>query len=659
MRYVYSLLREYLKGDFPPEELLHWLERLGLNPSVVETSPQDMVFEIEAPANRGDLLSLIGLARTIAPLAALKVSLPDINYQESITEKFPVNIEDTQDCPYYSCRIIRGIKIAPSPPDLRKKVEQSGFRSSLNVVDLSNLVMAETGQPLHVFDLSRLNAEVRVRRAQPGEVLITLDGRERKLDAETLVIADAEKPVALAGIMGGANSEVTGQTTDILVESALFAPHRVRRGSKRVGLTSEASLRFEKGLDRETVRYGLERLTCLIKDFADGQIGPVSWAGVAEPQPRIVRMNQEKLAALLGTNIPESFLKNLFHQLGISLSAEKGRYHLRIPSYRSDLEEEVDIIEEVARYWSYEKIPVSFPCPEIIPTPTSREYLLLEHLQELMARMGWVEVITSSLIPEDWAKLFNTDGVPLVNPISQSASHLRGSLVPGLLEAVRFNLHRGLEEMRLFEIGNVYQDSACPEELCLGLALCEAEDCFFLKGTVEVFLRECGVGKIEWVPLANSLAAPGGCLAVKGDGKALGQLLLPGKGLRDFFNLEKEKIAVAEIFPARLSQLIFSPKWFTEPSRFPASRRDFCFLFPEDIDWARVERLLWQLALPMEKITVFDIYHGEKNPPGTISVSFSVVFRHAEKTLTAEEIDRFSRLIIDSLQQNLPARLRQ
>jgi len=264
MRYSYSLIKEYFDGEIGKKQLIEYLDILGLNPLIISETEKDIIFELETPANRGDLLSLIGIAREILPFTQNSLVFPSTEFKEEIEEIIPVEIENLNDCPYYSCRVVRDVKTDISPPDLRDKMEKLGFRSTLNTVDISNFVMAETGQPLHIFDLDKIEGKIIVRRGRKGEKLTTIDGVEREIDENILVISDEKKVVAIAGIMGGKNTEVDGNTRNILIESAIFNPVVVRRGSKKIGLVSEASLRFEKGVSVETVKKGMERTTSLI-----------------------------------------------------------------------------------------------------------------------------------------------------------------------------------------------------------------------------------------------------------------------------------------------------------------------------------------------------------------------------------------------------------
>ncbi|HDD64829.1 MAG TPA: hypothetical protein ENF61_01815, partial [Firmicutes bacterium] len=374
MRYSYLLIKEYLKGEFSRKELIEYLDNLGYNPLIIEDN-EDLIFELEIPANRGDLLSIIGVCREILPMKSLSLQLPEINFEEKISEKMDVEVENYEDCPYYSCRIIKNVKVEPSPAWLKEKVEKMGFRSINNLVDISNFVTGFTGQPIHIFDLKKIKGGIVVRRGRENEEIETLDGKIRKLNSEILVISDSEKPIALAGIMGGKNSEVDDGTTSILIESAKFSPVTVRKGSKILGITTEASLRFEKETDIERVKEGLEWTTFLVKEVCGGEIGPLSSSGIyTSEEKKEIPLNINKLFQYLGKEISEDIITNLFKKISFSVRKEKNFFYVKPPVWRNDIKEDVDLIEEIAKYIGYSNIPSEFPIENLKPTPSESEY---------------------------------------------------------------------------------------------------------------------------------------------------------------------------------------------------------------------------------------------------------------------------------------------
>ncbi|MCM8802848.1 MAG: phenylalanine--tRNA ligase beta subunit-related protein, partial [Candidatus Omnitrophica bacterium] len=354
MRYTYKTIMNYIEGEIKKEDFIDYLNILGLNPKIVKEYENDIVFELEIPANRPDLLSFIGIAREIIPFSKTKLKGFELEeIKEESLDFIAVEIEDENDCPYYSCRIIRNIDNKLSSEKFKILLENLGFRSSFFVVDISNYVMCETVQPLHIFDLDKIKGKIIIRRGEKGEKIITIDGKERDVE-DVLIIADEEKPIAIAGIIGGKNTEVTYDTKNILIESAYFNPIVIRKGSKKIGLVTEASLRFEKGLGVSMAKIGMERVTIMIKKYCGGEIGKQNFAGKQTVSENKIYLNRENIEKILGINIEKEFVKNLFNRDDFSIEELEGEnLILKIPEYRKDLKEEIDIIEEVAKYKKY------------------------------------------------------------------------------------------------------------------------------------------------------------------------------------------------------------------------------------------------------------------------------------------------------------------
>ncbi|MGC8805551.1 MAG: phenylalanine--tRNA ligase subunit beta, partial [Candidatus Ratteibacteria bacterium] len=381
MKYSIKALAEYIKGNWTQKDIERWLSMLGLNPVFTEQG-DDVFIEIEAPANRGDLLSAIGLIRAISPCGEIEPVYPDTRIKEESSRTFPIEIESFDDCIFYSGRIIESVKITDSPQWLREKVTAAGFRSINNVVDITNLVFWEFGQPLHAFDLKCLKGKIVVRRAKNGEQIITIDGMKRELTSDVLVIADIEKPVAIAGIMGGMNSEVKGTTTDLFIESAFFNPVRIRRGSKLLGLATDASARFEKRIDPDFVVSGLDRCCRLINEICGGRVAPLCIAGNNQTKEKLISVQKTKIASYLGCEIPENFITRTLEKLDCGVHAETENLIVKVPAGRNDLDLDVDIIEEIAKYWGYDRIPEQMPVASIAYNVSSQEYLRLDALRD-------------------------------------------------------------------------------------------------------------------------------------------------------------------------------------------------------------------------------------------------------------------------------------
>jgi Phenylalanyl-tRNA synthetase beta subunit len=418
MRYSYKILMNYIVGELAKEKMINYLKILGLNPKIIKEENSDIIFELETPANRPDLLSFTGILREIMPFGNFALrDMDKTTYKEEISDFIPVEIENLNECFYYSCRIIRNIKNSFSTEEFKKSIEDMGFKSSLNVVDISNFVMCEIGQPLHIFDLDKIKGKIIVRKGKKGEKITTIDGKEREVE-DVLLIADEEKPIAIAGIMGGANTEVSQQTKNILIESAYFNPVIIRKGSKKIGLITEASLRFEKDLSISMAKKGMERATEMIKEFCGGEIGRLSFKGLElKKEEKEIYLKKENIEKILGLKIEEEFLRKIFDKLNFKIKNEdEKKFLLTIPDYRKDIKEEIDIIEEIAKYKKYSDIPEEMPVINIQPSFVFSKYETIKKIKHLLVNLGFSEVITLSFISDRVVEKFNLEAVKIEIP---------------------------------------------------------------------------------------------------------------------------------------------------------------------------------------------------------------------------------------------------
>lgn len=660
MRYSYKILKNYIEGELTENEIIEYLNILGLNPKIIRREEHNIIFEIEVPANRPDLLSFIGILREIMPLG--KFSLKNYNEQivkETITDFIPVEIENREDCFYYSCRVIKGINNSPSPEEFKKIIEDIGFRSSFYVVDISNFVMCEVCQPLHIFDLDKIKGKIIVRRGKKGEKLVTIDGKERDVE-DVLIIADEEKPIAIGGIMGGANTEVSYDTKNILIESAYFNPVVVRKGSKKLGLTTEASLRFEKGLNISMAKIGMARTSIMIKQFCGGEIGKLSFKGEEIEKKNEIYLKKENVEKILGIKVEKEFIKRIFEKLNLDVKENNGDFYLTIPEYRKDIKEEIDLIEEIARYTKYSEIGEEIPSTNIKPSFSSFLYETIKIMKNILVNLGFSEVITLSFISDKIVERFNIESLKIENPLSNIFSFLRGSLLFNIMEVVQYNLSRQNERMEIFEFGRIYtkneKEEYCEKESILIISL-NAGSYFNFKGKIEKFFEKCGLENISYLKEENSFAMEGTNYGIYFLDEKIGNLFLVSDKVKDFFDIKGEIYACEILIESFLKYINFKKK-FRQLPKFPSSQRDFSFLLPEDINWRDIETKILTLGLPIEKIEVFDIYKGKNIPEGKISVSFSIVFRSSEKTLENEEIENFSKKIVNVIEKGFEGKLR-
>lgn len=661
MKYSYKLIAGYVDGNLLQEELLTYLEILGLNPIVTEVQPDDVILEIETPANRGDLLSLVGVAREIIPFTSYKLKLPDVELEESITEKLPVSIENQNDCFYYSCRIIKNINMFRYPAHLKESIEKLGYRSSFNVVDISNYVMAEFGQPLHIFDLDKLEGGITVRRAKKGETIVTIDGKKRELDENVMVIADDRKVVAIAGIMGGENSEVKSDTKNILIESAVFNPVIVRRGSKKLGLSTESSARFERGLDIETSRTGMARTTHLIGKTAGGDISILIEKGEIKKETYDIQFNTTRVSHVTGLKIEKKFITDLLKKLNFTIKTKGEVYNVTPPLYRKDIKEDVDVIEEIVRYRKYSEVPCELPCVSLKPTPSSRELGILEKLKNTAVKLGFTEVINMGLTSKENAEIeVKTTPIQLENPLSVNFGYLRTSLIPEMLENVLYNINHEVKHLNIFELGKIYysEKDLFGEKYSLSFISINSGDFLNLKGRIEKLLEKSGLKNITYWMRQDDFYGNEN-LDVQFSKLKIGHIFVLPESIRAIYNLKKEKIFAAEIFLEDIMDKMFPDNVkFKELPKYPSSTRDFSFILPEEVTWHEIENIIMSLNLPVEKVEFFDLYKGTSIPKNSISVSFSVIFRFSDRTMENEEVAVFSNEIVKVICNNLKGKLR-
>lgn len=661
MRYTYKLVTEYLGVVVSPEELIRYLEILGLNPSIIDKSQDDIIFELETPANRGDLSSLIGVARELSPFVNVSVKTPPTLFKETSDRIVPVKIEDNKDCPYYSCRVMEGISMGNNDFSLKEQMEKLEYRTGFNVIDISNYVMAETGQPLHIFDLDKIEGDVEVRRARKGESLITIDGKKQKLDDSVLVIADSRKVIAIAGIMGGQNSEVTLKTKNILIESAIFSSMVVRRGSKKIGLDTEASARFKRGVSLDACKTGIARALLLIQEICGGEIGPISEAGNGKEVPLpSVKFNMTKINKLSGSEIKETFVLDLLTRLNFKIEKKNDSFFVIPPSYRKDIKEEVDIIEEVLKYKQYESVPTNIPFASIKATPSSLEVDALEKIRDICIQLGFTETVHMGLTTKENVS-FNKDAVPveIENPISLNLKVLRTDMMPEMLDTIKYNIYHSARSFNLFEIGKTYykEKGLFKEEVRIAFASVNSGDFFALKGKLEKMFDKLRLKKPQFKKQPGIFSLENN-LAIYVDNKRIGDVFILSDEIKDKFDLKKTDVYGIEMNLERIIEKACFTTAFKEPFKHPSARRDFSFIFHKDIDWGEIEETLLSLNLPVEKIEFFDSYKMGDIPKDFISVAFSVFFRSDKGTLANEDVTAFSDTIIKTIGLKLKGQLR-
>ncbi len=651
---------------------------------------KDVRLELGLTPNRADCLSVVGVAREVAAMVEASVTVPVSLLQErgnAIAADTSVTIEAPGMCPRYSARLIKGVKIGPSPDWLVRRLETVGMRSINNVVDVTNYVLLELGHPLHAFDFNLLRGrKIVVKEAQPGTLFTTLDSQERQLQAGDLVICDAEGPVALAGIMGGENSEIRPETVDILLESAYFDPMTIRRTSKRLGIHSESSHRFERGADIAMVPVALDRAAGLILEVAGGTLAK----GVIDCYPkqlpgRTLTISARRTAEILGLKLDAFDIKRLLGGLGLKcqllVDRTDGALQVDIPAYRHDLEREIDLIEEVARLNGYDNIPVTMPVSQMLEQPKGeREYVT--RLRNFMVAAGFSEVINYSFISPGAYRRIRLDpadtrhsSVAILNPLTEEQSVMRTTLVPSLLETLSRNLGYRSRDLALFELRPVFLPRSGEdlplENLRLTAVLCgrrspegwaqigDQVDFFDIKGVAESLCETLYLKDLNWDNSGNEpYLHPGKSCILKAGEVTLGTLgeLHPAVQLE--YDLDTA-VYLLDLDVAKLVSVGALHGRFKPLSRFPDVSRDSALLLDEGVTAQTVLDLIRTVkSKDLEDVVLFDLYRGKGVPEGKKSVAVRLRYRSMDKTLTDEEVSRAHAKVVQALINQLGAEIR-
>jgi len=693
MKVVYNWLKEFVDVTAPPPELRARLSLAGVAIDAIEESAAGPVLDAEITANRPDCLGHLGIAREIAAIYRLPVKPVEPKQKESAekaADATRVAIEAPELCGRYTARVVRGVKVQPSPDWLRQRLEAIGEKSISNVVDVTNYVMFELGQPLHAFDLDKLGEKrIVVRRARAGEKMRTLDGAERSLAKEMCVIADASHAVAIAGVMGGADSEIGFSSRDILIEAAWFDPISVRRTSKALGLRTEASYRFERGADPEMAELASRRAAELIQQVAGGEI----LAGVVDVYPRReappkIQISRGDLLRVMGSDVSDRDIEGILGALGFNpsrIDANRGNtnaadavWQCEQPSWRRDVARGIDLIEEVARHYGYDKFPPRLP-PAKQAAHRLPHAVELDQLRERVIALGYQEIVAIPIVDARRNELFRPEGAaPAVigNPLAEDASVMRSTGIVSMLSALEWNLNHGQRNLRLFEIGRAYElRNGEPVEtpvLTLGATGLareksiyeEARDLSFadLKGDLDRIGELAG--GFHW-----QAGADGGLLGAhsaqvslgKSGNEAVGVAGQLARRVADQLKLRQD-IFIAEVRLGSLLKGIEGARAalrFTAIPRFPAVERDFALVLSDGITFAQVTESIWALGIPeLQQIEAADLFRGGQIAAGKFSLMIRVTFQSAQATLTDAQIGEFSSRIVGALEGKLGATLR-
>ena len=640
---------------------------------------EDASIEVDLTPNRGDCLSLAGLAREVGALYNAPVTRPVVAAVAAVHDEVrPIEVIAPNACPRYLGRVIRNVDLSkPTPLWMVERLRRADVRSIDAAVDITNYVMLELGQPLHAFDLAEINGGIRVRMAEEGEKLVLLDGQEVSLRADTLVIADHSRALAIAGVMGGEHSGVSATTRDVFLESAFFDQIVIAGKARSYGLHTDASHRYERGVDWKLAREAMERATGLLLEITGGEAGPITETVNEQFLPSVapITLRAKSVEQMLGLVIAPAEIEQLLSALGLGIaSAGEGQWTVEVPSYRFDISLEVDLIEELARLYGYNRLPVRYPQARLAPQPKAEARAHLPELRRLLVARGYQEAVTYSFIDPKQFELFNPGVEPLLlaNPISNDMAAMRASLWPGLVKALSHNLNRQQDRVRMFESGLrfVGQLDGLKQEPMLAGVVCgsrlpegwaqgrDAVDFFDVKADVEAVLGFAGaLGDFTFAPGSHPALHPGQTARIEREGRLVGFVGAIHPELSKTLGLDRPvfvfELLLAEVASGKM------PK-FSELSRFPEVRRDLALIADREVAATAVLKVIRENAGEwLTDLRLFDVYQGKGIDPHRKSLAVGLTWQHPSRTLNDDEVNTTTQNILTSLEQRLNATLRK
>ena len=638
----------------------------------------DSMIELDLTPNRGDCLGIRGVAREVGVFSRKEVCEPAVNAVEPVhTEVFPVIISETEACPRYLGRVIRNVKLnACSPLWMQEKLRRSGLRSIDPVVDVTNFVLMELGQPMHAFDFEKLSGKICVRMAADREAITLLDGKEITLNADTLVIADVEKPVAMAGVMGGLATAVSDTTEHVFLECAFFAPLSIAGRARAYGLHTDAAHRYERGVDFELQHRAMERATELLLDIVGGEPGPIIEAIGTLPERNTVRLRFASIKKDLGVTISAQEVEDILSRLGFVITSKDNQsIEVEVPSYRFDVSIEADLIEELARIFGYDNIPQTAGLSAQRFPKTSETTIETNRLREHLVALGYQEIISYSFVDPALSELITgpKQAIPLQNPISEEMGVMRCSLLPGLLSSYQHNANRQHERLRFFETGLVFQrdEEEIQQEARVGGLIAGSQlpkswsngrnlsDFYDLKGDVEVLLGLCGkTGQLSFLPAAEAGYHPGQCAEIRNqEGERVGVLGALHPAIQRKLDLDQSifvfELRLASLLEARMPQV-------SALSKYPEVQRDMAIVINEAVSADSISKLVMASAGEfLTDLRIFDVYQGDAIAKGQKSVALGLTWQHPSRTLSDEEVTAIIGNCVNALQEQFNADLRK
>lgn len=674
MIFSYNWLKDYIKGKIPkPEKLAELLTMKAFEVKEVKRVGGDFVLDIDVLPNRvPDCFSHLGIARECSALTkgngrvASKFQIPNSKLKEDKDIKtkdlIAVEVKNKQACPRYTAKAITNVKVGPSPKWLKDRLKVCGLRPINNIVDIANYVMLETGQPLHAFDGEKLeDKKILVRFAKKNEKIVTLDEEKYDLTEDILVIADVRSPVAIAGIKGGKLPEIDRKTKTVVLESANFNPRTIRRGSQKLSLKTDASLRFEHGIDPNLTETAILRAAFLIQKLAKGKVAK----GVVDVYPKKVlpkrvKLDLDYLERLLGIKIPAREIKDTLNRLQFKCNEARPRFMMvEVPTFRLDVSIAEDLIEEIGRVYGYEKIKAALPVVSLIP-PKKNFNIFWEGLtRNILKEAGFIEVYNYSFINEEDGKIFGKKNlIEVENPISAEQKYLRPSLIPNLLKNIQRN-QRYSKAIRIFELGKIFKKIKAVEEKRELSGAISGSEFYQLKGVVDLLLRKLGISNFwydEYQPSPEesklSIWHPQKCAEIKVGGEEIGFLGETSPRILDEYEIG-DRIVIFDIDFEKLQKLCSEETIYQPISRYPAAVRDLAVLVPRGTKVVAVLNKINAIGGKLIRdIDLFDVYEGEELPQGKKNLAFHIIYQAEDRTLSSKEIDELQQKIIKTLEKN-------
>ena len=678
MKLPVKWINESFKKDYSAIELSDLLTLSGIE-SEIEKDKGEEILDISLTPNRADCFSYKGIIQEISALDNTKImnqALPDPEIHHK--EIMDVDVQSKEDCPVFMTRVIKSIKKnAKTPKWLIKKLERSGYKSINAIVDIANFVMLETGQPLHTYDLRNIDKKIIVRRAKDKEAIDILDGSRKILDPDFLLIADTNKALGIAGIMGSLDSGISNETEDIVLESAYFNFEIIMGRARSLSLHSEASMRFERGVDPKIQEYAIQRFTILINEIAGGSNGPIhsSINKKEMPKNKFITLRKDKIKQILGITIPNQTIKNILNRLDMEIKEKDFGYigwSVKAPSYRFDINEECDLIEEISRVFGFDQIPEKVEQQDMMLITKSSRQLKREKIDSIFHRLGYNEVVNYSFVSPSMNSLSNSnkDMIDLQNPISIEMSVMRNSLWPGLLNNLSHNIKRQHKNIKIFEIGKRFTSKkGRPLEtnviagLIYGSRRLEswaydkkALDFYDLKGHLEDLFSVFSLEQIKYEPVSHPMLCPGVAADIKLKNKKIGIIGMLNPELSNDMKLEQDPFVFEIDFDCLELPGLMS---FSSSEYYPSSRRDLSFVLPSEGRISNVIEEIENLGInDLKEIIVFDLFDKKKGENTQKSISIGLIFQAKSRTLKDTEIDGFVSKVIKMLETNFQITIR-